>query len=296
MECAKCGAPGELTSLYDVITGEGIVKLCKRCIFEENAPVIHRPTEKEIQRASKSTSLYKRLSSAAGLNPQQHRKNVKDSFAFSNKNNQEITLRDLVDKKFDRFIKKKLKKRDDLIDNFHWIIMRARRARKKSITQLAKEIGEPERAIKMAEQGVLPEGYVIVEKLETALGIRILKPEIAKELERQRKQLGFDDYSSKNLTISDLQEMKKDNPKEHKEPYWRRFFSSLIGRKDQIEEVLEEEPEEKEEVDFGESHEVPIEFDDTSLELEEELPEESKDETDDDISQKDIDDIIFGRK
>lgn len=296
MECAKCGAPGEWAKLYDVITGEGIVKLCKRCISEENAPVIHKPTEAEIQSVDKRSSLYKRLSDAAGLNPEEHKRNIQE---FNKKDlikKEEVTLRDLVDKKFDKFVKKTLKKREDLIDNFHWVIMRARRAKKKSISQLAKEIGELERVIKMAEQGVLPEGdYRIVEKLETALGIRILKPEIAEELERQKKQLGFDKHSAKNLTISDLQEMKKgEGVSGHKEPYWRRFISGLIGRKKVQEKVLEES-EEPRTVDFEESHEVPIEFDDTSLEVEEELSERSKEESNQDVSQRDIDDIIFGR-
>ena len=294
MECARCGAPGELTPLHDVITSEGIVKLCKRCISEENAPIIHRPTEKEIQSVAKSESLYRRLSNVAGLDPAEHKKNIQEPFTFSRKSQmkEEVTLRDLIDKKFDRFVKKTLKKRDDLIDNFHWVIMRARRAKKKSVTQLAKEIQESERVIKMAEQGVLPDGYVIVRKLEDALGIRILKPEIAEELERQKKQLGFDDYSSKNLTISDLQEMKKEvDYEEQKIPYWRRFISKLIGKRKPQEEISEEK------IDFEESPDVPLEFDDTSLEIEEELPPEQEEEQKgDDLSQKDIDDIIFGRK
>ena len=294
MECARCGVSGDLTKLHDVITGEGIVKLCKRCIEEENAPIIHRPTEKEIQSVAKSDSLYRRLSNAAGINPTEHRKNIQEFHIKESKD--EVTLRDLVDKKFDKFVKKDLKKRDDLIDNFHWIIMRARRSKKMSVSQLAKEIGESEKVIKMAEQGVMPEGYVVVRKLEEILGIRILRPEIAQELERQKKQLGFDDYSSKSLTISDLHEMKKEGIVEHKEPYWRRFLSSLIGKRETKEKILDE-PKEERGLDFGESHEVPIEFDDTSLELEEKLPEDKESEiSEDDLSQKDIDDIIFGRK
>ena len=294
MECARCGAPGEWTKLHDVITGEGIIKLCKRCISEENAPVIHKPTEKEIQGVAKSDALYRRLSGVAGIDPEEHKKNVQEFQIKDLLKKEEVTLRDLVDKKFDRFVKKTLQKRDDLIDNFHWIIMRARRAKKKSVPQLAKEIGESERVIKMAEQGILPEGYAIVRKLEDSLGIRILKPEIAAELERQKKQLGFDDYSAKNLTISDLQEMKKGEIREHKEPYWRRFLSSIIGRR-KPEEIEEFPEEEREKIDFEESHEVPTEFDDTSLEVEEELPEEGE-EFKKDLSQRDIDDIIFGRK
>jgi ribosome-binding protein aMBF1 (putative translation factor) len=174
--------------------------------------------------------------------------------------------------------------------------MRARRAKKVTAADLAKEIGEPEKAIKMAEQGVIPEGdYNLIMKLEAHLGIRILKPEVAEELERRKKQLGFDDFSSKNLTISDLQEMKKDEfevQEEKKEPYWRRFVSKLIGKKKVEEEIVEEK------VDFDEEKKVPIEFDNTSLEISEDLPEQPIEEEKDkkELSQEDIDDIIFGRK
>jgi hypothetical protein len=96
--------------------------------------------------------------------------------------------------------------------------------------------------------------------------------------------------------------MKKDEGfQQHKEPYWRRFLSRLIGKRKTVEEVTEEP---KSTFDFEEDHKVPIEFDDTSLEVEEELPgndEESSSNSfigsdKDDLSQKDIDDIIFGRK
>ena len=240
MECIKCGVRGEMSPLHDVITGEGIVKLCKRCIAEENAPVIHKPTEEEIQSSTKSRSLYRRLSNAAGIDPEEHKRNLQDFKVKDMMKKQDVSLRDLVDKKFDRFVKKDSnKKRDDLVDNFHWIVMRARRARKISTSQLAKEMQEPERAIKLAEQGTVPEGYVFIRKLEETLGIRILKPEIAEELERQKRQLGFDNHSTKNLTISDLQEMK-----EKKEGLEILKKQSKLEADELMEEVEKEEKEE----------------------------------------------------
>lgn len=302
MECIRCGVHGEIVPLHDVITGEGIVKLCKRCISEENAPVVNKPTEKEIQCISKSESLYNRLSRVAGINPSEHKRNVQDFKVKDLVKKEEVSLRDLIDKKFDRFIKKDVKKREDLVDNFHWIIMRARRSKKKSVTQLAKDIEEPERVIKMAEQGTLPEGYILIRKLEDALGIRILKPEVAEELERQKKQLGFDKHSTENITISDLHEMKSEEVREAKTPYWRRIVNGLIGKRetvmvDGIEELV---PSKKEAQDLKddevEIQETPIEFDDNSLEIESDLPKESKGEIKKDLSDKDINDIIFGRK
>lgn len=304
MECAKCGAPGEWSTLYDVITGEGIVKLCKRCIADEHAPVIRKPSEDEVKGVMKNDAVYKRLSLSAGLNPSEHRKNIQELHLQSRLKKDEVSLRDLIDKKFDKFVKNPLKKRDDLVDNFNWIIMRARRAKKITTNQLAEEMHEPERVIKMAEQGVLPEGdYVIAQKFEKTLGVQILKPEIRHELERQRQQLGFDNYSSKNLTLSDLQRMKQEEAaKNGKEPYWRRLLSRIMGKNEAQPEVnvirpqqnTQEKPREK--VDLRVGREVPIEIDDTSLEVEDELPSQSKKDFKQDLSQDDIDDILFGRK
>ena len=299
MECAKCGAPGEWSTLYDVITGEGIIKLCKRCIADEHATVIKKPTEAEVQGVGKNESVYKRLSLSAGLNPSEHRRNIQEFHLQNKLKKDDVSLRDLIDKKFDRFVKNTLKKREDLVDNFNWVIMRARRFKKITTNQLAQEINEPERVIKMAEQGVLPEGdYVLVQKLEKTLGIRILKPEVAIELDRQRKQLGFDNYSSKNLTLSDLQRMKKQEADATKEPYWRRLLSRIMGKNEVQQEVTIVKSQEKsnEKVDLKMGREVPIEFDDTSLEVEDELPAQSKKDMKQDLSQNEIDDILFGRK
>lgn len=294
MECARCGTPGEWAVLHDVITSEGIVKLCKRCIADENAPVIKKPSETEVKGILKNEAVYKRLSLSAGIDPNEHRRNIQDLHMKNKIKQEEVSLRDLIDRKFDKFVKTTTKKREDLVDNYNWIIMRARRAKKMTTTQLAQEIGEPEKMIKLAEQGALPEGnYILIKKLEDNLSIRILKPEIAAELDRQKKQLGFDNYSSKILTLSDLQKMKKEEEAQlTKEPYWRRLMSKIMGKnKEDSEEIIE-----KKEIDFGENKEIPIDIEETGLELSNELPEESKKEISRDLSQSEIDDLIFGRK
>ena len=42
MECAVCGISGERVRLFDAISGEGIIKLCKNCASEENFPLLKR--------------------------------------------------------------------------------------------------------------------------------------------------------------------------------------------------------------------------------------------------------------
>ena len=106
----------------------------------------------------------------------------------------------------------RMKPRSDLVHNFHWDIMMARRLKKLSQAQLAREIGESEAAIHMAENGVLPEDdYKIIKKLESYLGIRLVKEERAKEREKKQpaRIIGFDPMEIKKITISDLKKMKE---------------------------------------------------------------------------------------
>jgi len=316
MGCSKCGR--DYGKLVDVISGEGIVKLCVNCLNSEDAPVIKKPTMEQIQGENKDSSIYTRLSKSRGIDPVEHKKNIFGSEQKQELKQQEVTLRDLVDKKFDNLGKKEkpTRKREDLIDHFNWVIMRARRNKKMSVTDLAKEIGESERVVKMAEQGMLPEGdYGLIRRFETILGINIFKPEVAEMLQNQRKQLGFDEFSAKELTISDLQEMKsEDIPKPQREPYWRRMMNRIFSREHPEDELLNIDAEEerpvqtevqKEELDLGEIEETPIEFNDTSLEMtgiigeDNIIEEESKEEKaslDRDLTQEEIDDLIFGKK
>ncbi|MBD3247228.1 hypothetical protein GF378_01255 [Candidatus Pacearchaeota archaeon] len=247
MECSNCGVSDAKTKLFDVISGEGIIKLCKNCLSSDNVRVNRPggiPPGKE-----KKQSTYERLSSIAGIDdPQKHKRQSFGKEDNKELKKQEVSLRDLVDKKFDSFVDKKDKetpsKRDDLIDHFHWVIMRARRARKMSVSQLAKEIKEPERVIKDAERGIIPEGYDLIIKLENALNINLLRPGVEEQLSQHPKKLGFDDITAKTITISDLKEMKQDDPgldldtikqtgaeKAKKSPYWRTALSKIIKKR-----------------------------------------------------------------
>ena len=307
MECSKCGAPEELAKLFDVISGEGIVKLCQRCLSYDNAPVIKKPSSEQMNNMNKSESMYKRLSNSAGLDPEKHKANLELSKKKELVKKQEVTLRDLVDQKFDKFGEDKPKKeREDLVDNFHWILMRARRSKKMTVSQLAQEIGESEKSIKLAEQGVLPEkDYNLAIKLEEVLGVRILSREVSEQIAMAKKQLGFDKFSTKSITIADLQKMKKeaevsiDEPLVEPEiPYWRRFVNKIIRRKKEPESpivVMEEKNEEIEEMEFEPPRHTEVEFNDTSLETSDEVSDQEKKNVEA-LSQKDMDDIIFGRR
>jgi len=194
MECFKCGVSENNIRLFDVISDEGIVKICNSCFIEGDFPVIKKPIEVQV-------------SESRNDKPKHSPFHIADKSELLKK--QEITLRDVVEKNFEKKLPEKTEKKEDLIDNFHWIIMRARRAKHISQKQLAEELKEPETAIKMAERGILPKDYfTLVSKLENSLGIRILKQEKPK-IAPPKRMFGLDAQTTKSLTISDLQEMKK---------------------------------------------------------------------------------------
>jgi len=138
----------------------------------------------------------------------------------------DAALRKISDKNIKKDFQIQKKPRPDLIDNFHWVITRFRRMKKITQEQFAREISEPLVAIQMAEQGVLPErDYTLVKKIESYLGIRLIKEE--KTLERERieqlennapvKALTFEPNNSKSLTIADIRRIKEE--KENKKSF-----------------------------------------------------------------------------
>lgn len=329
--CSNCGVSEEEIKLFDVIAPAGIVKLCSGCLSED-AVALKKPTESQIKSINKSESLYQRLSREAGLDPEEHKKSFFGSEQHKKMEKQEVNLRKLIDRNNEEDGPQIVpQKRDDLVENFHWVIMRSRRSKKFTIAHLAKEIGETEKAIKLAERGVLPEAdYRIVTKLETILGINLLRPEIAERIRMQRTQLGFDDVSTKGITISDLEDRKvEDIPKTKKISYWRRFmFGGAKKIKEQEEKKIKDLIDSKIDDGFLEdgaaaSDFSEVEFDETSViistgirkdrdiardialenanvgvrvDAREKANKKVDSGSKDDISVEEIDDLIFGRK
>ena len=68
MECSNCGISGEIKMLYDVISSEGIVKLCEKCLSKDDV-AIKKPQASQLNSVNTRKSVYDRLSFSAGLNP-----------------------------------------------------------------------------------------------------------------------------------------------------------------------------------------------------------------------------------
>lgn len=268
VECFNCGAPISRVRLFDAISNEGLIKICERCSREEHIPIIRRPTTFQLKEAERKQSFYEKASLSSN-NPLERE--------TPEKKEQEVTLREIVDRNYAQRMPKKVGPRPEMIDNFHWVVMRARRMKKLTQAQLAKQIAESEAAIKMAEQGVLPEDdYRLVNKLENYLGIKIIRPEFAREINPSGfpRRLGFNMNEAKILTIDDLRRLKEE--KEIVDANTNPYI-------DLHKEEDYEEPEDVEEVE-----EVNL----MNEEVEEVESETSSDKGE--ISQEEMDKILFG--
>lgn len=221
--CFKCGF--EKNKLFDLVCEEGIVSICSDCFYD--TPIAHKSLNSEFSEESK-------------------------------KNIQDIELKEIVNKKFKNSFTESINTNKNLVRNFHWIVMRARRLKKITLSELSKKIAVPEEVLKKIEKGFVPEeNFEIIRKLEIYLCIQVLTNEAQKTI--QNKKFGFDDVITKSLTIDDLREMKRKKE----------------------EEIFEEENEEMENIE-------------ELIEIKEEKVERINSSKD--LTQQQINDIIFGRR
>jgi ribosome-binding protein aMBF1 (putative translation factor) len=232
--CAICEREVSPENLKEVISGKGITKVCNHC-YSEDMPLFNKPTDENFESIYKRKTVYNRLSDSAGLNSEDHRRRV---YEFNNRKiSKDESLRRIANRNYEMDARKS-PKNEGLVDNFHWIITRARRLKKLSQSQFALEIGEPESAIAMAEKGFIPVGSnILVQKIENSLRIRISKKIPDKEmspfekiqreyLDKIKNEGNFDPFITKDITVSDLVPKKK---------RW-----SLFGRRKKKEENVSE--------------------------------------------------------
>lgn len=237
-ECIKCSRNQNQVKLLDAIYDNEIVKICEECVLVENLPIIRKPTSHQLEAIEKPYSVRQRLVRMAGVKlkgdvQESVRNDVRAQAGFCEVKG--ITLdRIRPAKDYSSNFRqrqdaaKKSNQPVDLVDNWNWHIQMARRNRKITLGQLSNLIGESELALKIIEQGNLPDDALrIVVKLEQFFKISLRKTEAAKEQARIQQAtsavreparvLSFDRNSLKNITISDLKRMKDEREKAEKE-------------------------------------------------------------------------------
>lgn len=203
MWCENCGVSAEKERLFDVLSfkEKGIIKLCGKCVKDLGFPILRRPTTFQLKEAEKKGSYYERVAA----------KRKETEKPASGLTSQEIGLKEIVNRNYLEKVPKEKKPRPDLIENFHWVIMRLRRLKKLTQEQLGKAIGESESAIKMAEKGILPEDdYRLIRKLEGFFSINLIKDKSkAKTIPEKMpaRILKFDPEAMEKIKIADLQRL-----------------------------------------------------------------------------------------
>lgn len=214
MECSICGISGKMRSVFEVISPKGVILACEKCALEEGFAILKKPDKNVFEESEKMGTVYERMARLSGVKPRKpERPELKK---------QEESLRKIIDRNYEEKIRMQdlsLKSRPDLIDKFHWIIMRVRRVRGLTQKQLAEVIGESEAAIKMAEQGVVPGGYELMGKLERFLKVKLIKERTSSMLDQSKeKNLYGDSGLNKNQTHSNTSNLKERNQQTFSQP------------------------------------------------------------------------------
>jgi len=253
-ECFICGISEEKVKLYDAISNEGIEKICLDCSLKENIPIIKKPTSSQLQNAEVKQTFYQRTSKQIEIRraEEQRREHMEK---------QDFSLKDLINKNYISKTPKMENPQVELIDNFHWAIMRERRRKHITQKQLADSIGEAEAAIRIAERGILPQdNYKLVNKIGNFLGIELRRnPEqtsssfnFSKQNSQSAKSLDFSPEVLQNLTIADLKQMKDSKESEEKKGKIQRLMDGVRKKLRGGGDVSEEGGEINEEIDEDE--------------------------------------------
>lgn len=207
--CYKCSVSETNTILSEAISTEGIVDICGHCLKKDNVPLVNRGVSEEEE--AKETHFSERA-----------RIEVSRRHSVPVRNAQDENLRNLVEANFKRGLKEDLDTKSLLVRNFHWIILRARRNKKLSHSELAGMIHESDIVVKTLEKGIVPErSREIITKLERVLGVYLReKPEPEEEsmVSKLSSEGGIDFSSVGDLSLSELREtseMKEEE--EHRE-------------------------------------------------------------------------------
>jgi len=296
-ECYLCGVGENTTVLYEGISKEGIVNVCRKCYFKNKIPLV---TKKEVSMEElPGESVRARLSRMAGVQDSGNgRSRVKTNMA-------DVSLRDIIEKNFREKIsgEKKAEDIEGLVANFHWVVMRKRRQKKISQKELAETILEPVSAIEYLEKGILPKEYVkLIRKVERVLGVQLL---IDSRKVFDPSSLAEEAKVGSDFTIGELKDASE-----------KRGFMGFFRRRDkELEKDIEDFSREgvnsgvDAEKEFNQVIQEAFEFKPV-VEKREGIKKELRESTSEeirgsskkdysgkkDLSQKEIDDLLFGRK
>lgn len=240
MECFICGAREDRVSIFLAVIRDGVVEICETCSVREGVPLVRGMTSLQLASSEKNQSVYERLSKMAGLDPKGHKTKFENSAEKTVQQNK--SFRQMVEERQKLSFQKQVtvKDKEDLVSNYHWAILQARRAKRLTQKQLAEAIDEPEASIKLVERGILSDDYHhFIRKIQDYLGVTLFSRPLKKDLDLGKN-------GRQNLSYLEIQEVEQKIEKK-KVP----FFKGLFGKKKTKEPQEEMEIQELEEDDLS---------------------------------------------
>lgn len=90
---------------------------------------------------------------------------------------------------------------NELVENFHWVLMRKRKDKFLTRKKVAMDIGEDELNVKMIESGVLPaDNFVLINKLESYYGVTLRKNKASGSIQPLRQIVDFNKSQSSSVS------------------------------------------------------------------------------------------------
>lgn len=160
-KCTICKKTSDETPLFTGIQESDMVNICKECAEKERIPIIQKPSESQLNKANERYTVRERMEIMSG---------IRDATEISE--DQIITQGNLAKLK----VPPKKQIHDDVLDNYFWTLNIARRRKKITINQLARQTQIPVETIQAIEKGKIPKNFEeIFAKLELFLDIKLLK-------------------------------------------------------------------------------------------------------------------------
>ena len=272
-KCVRCNIGGNEVRLFDAIYEGRMGSLCERCSIIENIPIIKKPEISQLRDSEQGVGVYSRMKRLSGIKDSEK----EDTFFIEDRLNELNENPGLEVPEKDKL---------NLIEYFHWEIMKNRRRKGLSHKQLAETLGESEIAIQMIEKAKIPENAEqLIRKLEQFFQIKLKKiTETERFLQQQNEEpilLGEDGRELMSIPEPDRKETHEESieEKSDKEESIDEFLDnaekgvSEISIKDdtQIEEFGEDEIRElkdNEEIDLGDGEEGEKERDLSGVDME----------------------------
>ena len=161
MRCTICKKDSDEVQLFEGIFNFEMVNICEECAKTEGIPIIRKPSESQLDKASKRYTVRERMERMSGMH---------DTTEISN--DQAITQGNLAKLR----VPQKKQTHEEVLDNYYWTLNIARRRKKLSINQLADLIKIEADVLKSIEKGTIPVNFEeLFLKIEAFLGVKLLK-------------------------------------------------------------------------------------------------------------------------